>query len=119
MSDHLTQSTSPRRARRPRASHIAVAGTALLVLGAILLAGRQQIGHASTPKIDIVYVSVTGEGPAARAWYDGAPSPGLPVQEALSRFAKQGYKVAETTVDLRSTVEVDAAAFVILLQREQ
>ena len=67
--------------------------------------------------VDIIYLHVSGEGPNAKAWYDGAPSPGVPVQDALDSFAKQGYKVARMTDNLRVTA--DLSAFVLLLQRER
>ena len=65
--------------------------------------------------VSIAYIYVTGEGSTAKAWYDGVPSPGVAVQSALDRYAKQGYRVARITDNLRSTA--DDVAFTILLER--
>jgi len=65
--------------------------------------------------VDIRYIYVTGEGATAKAWYDGAPSPGVSVQDALDKFGKEGYRVARLTDNLRSTE--DNVAFTILLER--
>jgi hypothetical protein len=54
----------------------------------------------------IVYLSITGEGPNARAWYKGAPPAGALVQEALDRFSAEGYHVAEVRPYQRSVVTV-------------
>ncbi len=105
-----------RESRRPRASHSVFLGIAVLVLALVLVAGRQQESHAAGGKVDIVYISVVDEGPTARAWYDGAPSPGVPVQDALNKFAKEGYKVAEITLEVRREA-AESSGFVILLQR--
>jgi hypothetical protein len=70
---------------------------------------------APESKVDIAFLYITGEGATAKAWFDGVASPGLPVQDALDKFSKEGYRVARTTDNLRSTE--DAVAFTILLQR--
>jgi hypothetical protein len=92
---------------------------ALLTIGVFVLAGSRQQSEAE-PKgtVEIAYISVIGEGPIARAWYDGAPSPGVPVQDALDHFAEKGYVVARTTDALRqSTRPEDNSSFAIILQR--
>ena len=104
-----------RPARRPRASHAVFLWLAVAVLAVVVLAGRHEVSQAAPIKVDIQYLHVTNEGATAKAWYDGAPSPGIPVQDALDLFAKQGFKVAEVTQSLRS--QEDPTAFVILLQR--
>ena len=109
----------PPEAARPRLSHVPFLWAALLVpviLG-VWLVGRPgpRPAEASAGKVDIIYLSVTSEGPTAKAWYDGAPSPGVPVQDALDKFGKEGYRVVAVTEDLRSTIE--STAFVVLLQR--
>ena len=65
--------------------------------------------------VSIRYVYVTGESATAKAWYDGVPSPGIPVQSALDKFAAEGYRVARVTDNLRSTS--DDVAFAIVLER--
>jgi len=54
----------------------------------------------------IAYMSITGEGPNAKAWYKGAPPAGVLVQEALDRFSADGYHVAEVRAYERSVVTV-------------
>lgn len=54
----------------------------------------------------IVYLSITGDGPNARAWYTGAPPAGVLVQEALDRFSADGYHVAEVRASQPSVVSV-------------
>jgi len=98
------------------ASLVALLGVAVVVLAVMVLAGRpadSQAGPAA--KVDIVYLFVTGEGPSAKAWFRDAPSTGMAVQDALDRFAKDGYRAKLVTDELRSTA--DAVAFVILLER--
>lgn len=100
----------------PRASQSTFLWLALLALVAFVLIDSRGVSHAAPEgKIDIVYLSVTSEGSTAKAWYDGGPSPGVPVQEALTKFADEGYKVAELSQDVRGNEE--GVAYVILLQR--
>lgn len=101
---------------RPRAPHAAFLWIALAVLAVVVLAGRLETSHAdSESRVDIQFLYATGEGSTAKAWYDGAPSPGVPVQDALDTFAKQGFKVVSMTENLRAAT--DLTAFVVLLQR--
>jgi len=71
----------------------------LLALGTPSQAEEGEAGH-------IVYISVTGSGPNARAWFRGAPPPGTFVQEAMDRFSAEGYRVAEVRAYQRSVVTV-------------
>ena len=82
-----------------------------------LVTGARNTQAESKGKVDIAYISVLGEGPIARAWYDGAPSPGVPVQDALDHFAAKGYVVARITDALRTNNNANDSAFAILLQR--
>lgn len=86
---------------------------ALVVAG--LPGTPRESAAAPTGAVSIAYIYVTGEGATAKAWYDGVPSPGVPIQNALDRYAKQGYRVARITDNLRSTA--DDVAFTILLER--
>jgi hypothetical protein len=91
---------------------------AVLVVAVVLLGlpGSPPESSAEPSKtVDIRYIYVTGEGATAKAWFDGAPSPGISVQDALDKFGEQGYRVAMVTDNLRSTE--DNVAFTILLQR--
>ncbi len=42
----------------------------------------------------IIHLSVSGEGSQTKAYYDGAPPAGTPLQDALTKFANEGYIVA-------------------------
>ncbi len=67
----------------------------------------------------IVHISVIGEGLQIKAFYEGAPPAGSPLQEALSRFAKEGYKVSaigDPYPDARGTTG-SAYVWNILLER--
>ncbi|MDJ0974044.1 MAG: hypothetical protein QNJ98_06255 [Planctomycetota bacterium] len=50
-----------------------------------------------TGPVETQYLSVTGEGPTAKAWYEGAQPSGIPLQRALSTFNKQGFHVVTVT----------------------
>lgn len=71
----------------------------VLSLGTPSQAEEGEAGH-------IVYISVTGDGPNARAWFHGAPPAGTLVQEALDRFSADGYRVAEVRPYQRSVITV-------------
>ena len=71
----------------------------LLALGSPSQAEEGEKGH-------MVYISVTGDGPNARAWFTGAPPAGTLVQEALDRFSDDGYHVAEVRPYQRSVITV-------------
>ena len=42
----------------------------------------------------LAYLHVSGEGPQAKAWYDGGPPAGTLVQAAINHFTAQGYRFA-------------------------
>jgi len=78
----------------------------------------------------LAYLYISGRGATARAWYQGAPPSGTPVQDALDKFIADGYQFAAIssgglpsqvlTGGVPSLSPGDAsfdAAFVILLQR--
>lgn len=78
----------------------------------------------------IAYIYVSGRGATARAWYQGAPPSGTPVQDALDKFTADGYQFAAistgglptqiVTTSSPSVSPGDAsldAAFVILLAK--
>jgi hypothetical protein len=101
---------------------------AALVLGAVGVAafsvGRRAAADGATQKI--VYLFVSGKGPNAKAWYDGAPPAGLQVQAALNAFSSQGFKVTAisssgqpyfTTSTAAGSDPAQGADFVILLER--
>ena len=91
---------------------------ALLFVGAALFASTMRSGQAAPPdkEVAIRYLSVTGDGPQARTWYDGAPPAGVPVQDALDHFAKQGFQVSEITQRL-AVESSTASVYTILLER--
>jgi hypothetical protein len=97
---------------------------AVVLLGAlvllVLLAGprgalREGQAAPANTQVDIQYLAVTGEGSTAKAWYDGAAAAGVPLQDALDKFAKDGYRVARVADTLHT--QTDSTSFAILLQR--
>lgn len=79
---------------------VAALGIALLfVMGTPSQAEENEQHHT-------VYLSITGDGPIARAWFTGAPPAGTLVQEALDRFSAEGYRVKEVRAYQRSVVTV-------------
>ena len=42
----------------------------------------------------IIHISVIGEGTQIKAFYEGAPPAGSPLQDALTKFAQEGYSVS-------------------------
>ncbi len=74
-----------------------------LVLGALIaLLGASWLGpntaDADGPKPQATkFLSITGEGPTAKAWYEGAQPSGVPLQQALERFNKDGFRVVAVT----------------------
>ena len=63
----------------------------LAILAVAFTFGRSTLADGAGPH-RIVAIYVTGHGPQARAWYDGAPPQGVPVQAALDTFAKDGFR---------------------------
>ncbi|MCA9315821.1 MAG: hypothetical protein R3F05_05320 [Planctomycetota bacterium] len=105
----------------PARGHAAVlALAALAVVGAALaFAFGARAEDRPTPReTDIRYLAVTGDGPTARAWYDGAPPNGTPVQEALDTFAQQGFRVSQVSQSLIVSSS-EASRWTILLQRSR
>lgn len=73
-----------------------------LVLAALVLAaGAVGFAFSKAATADgpaaqkrLAYLYVSGRGPTARAWYQGAPPSGTPVQDALDKFTAEGYRYA-------------------------
>jgi hypothetical protein len=65
-----------------------------VAVGAIAVALVQAARVEGADAHRIAYLHVTGRGPTARAWYQGAPPSGVPVQDALDKFAADGYRTA-------------------------
>jgi len=117
---HKTAPAAPLPRESRGSSPLLLVWLALGVLGFFILSGGLSTSHAdqdTDQKVRIAYISVVGEGPIARAWYDGAPSPGVQVQDALDHFAEQGYLVVRTTDALRNALKPDDSSFAIILQR--
>ena len=101
-----------------RPAHTHLLWLAVIAIGlVVLLGGRTSTEAKDRPAVDIAYLLVFGDGPISRGWYDGAPSPGVPVQDALDHFSKQGYHVVRTTDSLRQTNEANDTSFAIILER--
>ena len=87
---------------------------ALLVasLSAVALAFAYRPAPASSaePPVHTVYVSITGDGPTAKAWYAGAPPVGVAVQDALTTLSNQGYRVKSLVSGERPVVVVQGGS---------
>ncbi|MFM8979901.1 MAG: hypothetical protein ACKOSS_05505 [Planctomycetia bacterium] len=100
----------------------------LAVLGASLLAARGT-AQAEDERNGLRFISISGDGSNAKAWFEGAPASGMRVQEALDRFAREGYRFAGLQPSWRaSQVQVSSgsspasstqgdATFVLVLER--
>ena len=66
----------------------------LCALVAVALVALTRTGKAADEPYGLRYIALSGEGSATKAWFDGAPPTGTRVQEALDRFAKEGYRYA-------------------------
>jgi hypothetical protein len=108
-----------------RARVLAVLVPALALGLAAALLSRTASG-AEPAATHTLYVSVTGDGPNAKAWYAGGSPVGVSVQDALTTLAGQGYRVKALVAGERSVVVSQAAAptslaperaYVLLLER--
>ncbi len=73
---------------------------AVLILVVATVAGGLVFGRgarADGADRRVVFLYVSGRGPQAKAWYDGAPPSGVAVQAALDTFSKAGFKFAALT----------------------
>jgi hypothetical protein len=66
----------------------------LCVVAAVALVALTRTGKAADEPYGLRFIALSGEGSATKAWFDGAPPTGTRVQEALDRFAKEGYRFA-------------------------
>jgi hypothetical protein len=109
-----------------RSSRFLVLGAVLVAAGAVLVAARP--GRAEDPPYDMRYVSVTGDGSTAKAWFEGAPPSGTKVQDALDRFAREGYRLASLSPAWRqanvtvspatpTSVTTPESVYVLILER--
>ena len=112
---NVSQSAAP----HARHAHTYLLWLAVLAIGVVVLLGSRTTSEAKDRPggVDIAYVLVFGDGPISRAWYDGAPSPGVPVQDALDHFSQEGYHVVRTSDALRQTNAPNDTSFAILLER--
>lgn len=93
---------------------------ALFFVGAGLFVSSMRAGHAAPPEKDVAirYLAVSGDGASARSWYDGAPPAGVPIQDALDHFAKQGFQVSDVSQRL-SVGAGEASVWTVILERVQ
>jgi len=103
---------------RGRAALLAVVALAVVGAALALALGARAEDRPAPRETDIRYLAVTGDGPTARAWFDGAPPNGTPVQEALDTFAQQGFRVSQVTQSLIVSSS-EASRWTILLQRSK
>ena len=102
-----------------------------VAVGTVALAfGRGAAADGAAAK-RIVYLSVSGKGPQAKAWYDGGPPSGVQIQTALDKWTSDGYRFVALTSGPSTNVNVSSipivtqpsndaapgADFVLLLER--
>src|SRR5262245_41616008 len=94
----------------------------LVAAGLVLLASRTGSAEDATG-YELRYVSITGEGNNAKAWFEGAAPGGARVQEALDRFTKEGYRLGTLSPAWRPSGVAPAAGaetgYVLLLERRR
>jgi hypothetical protein len=79
----------------------------LVVVVAAVVVALAPAGRADDQRPrSMVYVNISGDGPTAKAWYRGAPPPGVPVQEALDAFAKDGYRISRIVPGNRPSIQM-------------
>ena len=97
-------------------------GLLLVAAGLVFVASRPGRAEESTG-YDLRYLSITGEGNNAKAWFEGAAPGGARVQEALDRFTKEGYRLGTLAPAWRPGGAPTAAgtdtAYVLLLERKR
>src|SRR5262245_13878275 len=98
--------------------HRALALLVVLAVGAAAFAFARGARADGPVENRIVFLYVTGKGPQAKAWYDGAPPSGVLVQAALDTFAKQGFHHrAIVSSAVPGSLSEPGADYVILLHR--
>jgi hypothetical protein len=105
-------------------SRVLAVVAAIAVVGVVALAlGRRASADGPSDR-RVAFLYVTGRGPQAKAWYDGAPGSGVLVQQALDAFSKQGFHFAAISSSGSPALAQPAAPengpiadYVILLER--
>lgn len=92
-----------------RRTSVLLAMALLLALGVGLLVLPAARPALASEEPGIVYLSVTGQGPSAKAWFKGSPPSGMPVQDALDKYAAMGFRVSQLTSSQRPVVVVVTA----------
>lgn len=66
----------------------------LCAVAAVALVALTRTSKAADEPYALRFIALSGEGSTTKAWFDGAPPTGTRVQEALDRFAKEGFHFA-------------------------
>ena len=66
----------------------------LCALTALAVVAFTRRGSAEGEAYGLRFISISGDGSSTKAWFEGAPPTGTRVQEALDRFAKEGFRFA-------------------------
>ena len=101
---------------------------ALSALAIVAVVATTRRGQAQEEAYGLRFVSISGEGSSTKAWFEGAPPTGTRVQEALDRFAKEGYRFAglqpavrQSQVQVTSTSSLPLStpepSYVLILER--
>ena len=76
----------------------------LLAGGLVAVSTNSQAEEDNLPHTQ--FLNITGIGPTATAWFDGAAPTGAPVQDALDKFSKLGYRVKTVSPSQRPIITV-------------
>ena len=109
-----------------------MAFVALLLLagGLVAVSTNSQAGEENLPHTR--FLNITGVGPTATAWFEGAPPTGAPVQDALDKFSELGYRVKTVSPSQRPIITIvtsngstvqdhrteDEQFFIVFLERD-
>lgn len=88
-------SSTPARSRVPAPIWLVMG--ALVALLCVATFTSNPAGADGAKPHETQFLSITGEGPTAKAWYEGAQPSGVPLQQALDKFNKEGFRVVAVT----------------------
>jgi hypothetical protein len=89
----------------------------LLALALVVFGAPESDDALAAPTKKSAYIAVTGEGSTARGWYDGASPPGVSLQEALSKYSEEGYRIVCVT-EPHIAISTAGQIWYILLEKD-
>ncbi len=72
-------------------------GALIAVLAFVAVDSGKAVAEPEAKKviIETKFLAVSGEGPTAKGWYEGAQPSGVPLQRALDKFSQDGFYVVK------------------------